>query len=64
MKNNYHDVMIAAAFKAGKQLPHWKLARVYFEEAINEMCELDKQHWAQQQDDDAVNGNLGEWTDE
>lgn len=60
--SRYHDAIVAAAFKAGNQLPHWKIARIYFEDAMGIIQE--KEHEWQQMDDDAEAGNLPEWTDE
>ena len=62
--SRYHDTIVASGLKVGKQLPHWKRCRIYFEESLDVMLEQERQNWWQQLDDDAVAGNLPEWTDE
>jgi hypothetical protein len=60
---SYRDILVAAANNEGERLPHWALARAHFEEAINEICEQEKQDWWRQLDDDAEAGLLEDWTE-
>ena len=50
--DRYHDVLVSAADRAGNNLPHWKIARIYFEEALERMLEKERQEWWEQQDQD------------
>jgi hypothetical protein len=53
MNDRYHDVLVEAAEKAGNGLPHWKIARIAFEEALERMLERERQHeWQQLLADD------------
>lgn len=51
--DRYHDVLVSAADRAGNNLPHWKIARIYFEEALEYMLEKERQdEWQHLLDDD------------
>jgi hypothetical protein len=41
--SRYHDVLVESAALAGNGLPHWKIARIAFEEALERMLEQEKQ---------------------
>ena len=49
--NKYHDVLVSAADE--NNLPHWKIARIAFEEALERMLEKERQdEWQHLLDDD------------
>ena len=67
-----YDIVLAAAGSHTFVRPrHFKRMRKDFERALNTICEDERgnleqenQDWWRQQEEDALSGNLGEWTDE
>ena len=65
--NRYYRILVNAAGVAVVDVQHWKRIRENYEklnmfnDAVEQICQ---DNWWQSLDDDAVAGNLPEWTDE